>query len=286
MKLERMINIAHESYNITVKQEDIDSLYRKIVNNKKLQKVFYEEANTQSNMRQAKKNLTKEVFRVDNLDEKKAKEQLFMIIANHFLELELADVDLHNINILNIGAGMPLFDEYLRSTYVSSVTSLDLHPTIKELSLLENEKSYVIGDATKLPLEDNSFNLIISNASMPHLFTLPPESDAPEKAIEQFLEEDYSTDIMEQNIAAVFNEGYRCLKSGGEIRFASLEENFYLQPDVEVLFDEGSTMNLEKINMYQNKRVAIIKKALNTFTLEHRVLSVYKDTGLIVIKKL
>ncbi len=76
MKLEQMINVASESQNVHVKQENIDSLYTKIVNNKKLQQAFLEETNAQSSMRQAKKNLTKEVFTTDNLDTKKAKEHL------------------------------------------------------------------------------------------------------------------------------------------------------------------------------------------------------------------
>ncbi len=118
---------------------------------------------------------------------------------------------------------------------------------------------------------------------MPHMLALPAEQS--DEGIKQFLEEDYPTNTMEQNIAAVFKEAYRCLKVGGEIRFASLEEDFYIKPGVEVSFDEDSIMDLKTINAYQNKRVAIIKKVLADFASEYKVFVVYKDTGLIVIKK-
>jgi ubiquinone/menaquinone biosynthesis C-methylase UbiE len=71
----------------------------------------------------------------------------------------------------------------------------------------------VVADARSLPFSENTFDLIISHASMPHILSteeakdfnlIPAEEEKKQKVFEDIL--------------SVFREAYRVIKQGGQIR--------------------------------------------------------------------
>lgn len=113
-------------------------------------------------------------------------------------DLKLAPEDFEK-KILDIGAGSARFSKWAREHGVSSqIYSLDRsHKSIK------GENS-IVGKAESLPFANNSFDLVISNAAIPHIFAIG--ASEPRK--------------LEDDVLSSLNEAVRVLKPGGEIRLA------------------------------------------------------------------
>ncbi|MDP2676999.1 MAG: class I SAM-dependent methyltransferase [bacterium] len=102
--------------------------------------------------------------------------------------------------ILDMGAGIGQFSKWAREHRVSSqIYSMD-----KSTEFLQGENA-VAGKAETLPFTDNSFDLVVSDAAIPH--TYMGEGDPGE---------------VEEKVALSLNEAVRVLKPGGEIRLAGV----------------------------------------------------------------
>lgn len=150
----------------------------------------------------------------------------------------------------------------------------------------------MVGDARGLPFKDDCFDLVISHASMPHLFApyrdhktgevIPIEGEVKERAL--------------QDVLRVLWEAYRVVKKRGQIRMSTFSESEIAEM---VLTDKGERSQIlengeEKIisvpedNKQMFDRVYLIKKALELFERQSGAKCIFKDEksgGLIIIMK-
>lgn len=113
-------------------------------------------------------------------------------------DLQLKPEDF-NKKILDVGAGGGQFAKWARAHGVSNEI-YSLEPDAKYL--FEKDKS-VIASAEKIPLENESFDLVVSNGAIPNIYI--DSGDVEE---------------IKDKIKSSFNEMVRILKLGGEVRLA------------------------------------------------------------------
>jgi len=120
-----------------------------------------------------------------------AEEETF---KSYFYDLELKPEDFNKI-ILDVGAGEAEFAKYAKDHNIGSqIYSLEPFQ-----EMLEKEKS-LVGYAEEIPMPNESFDLIVSNGSIPNIYL--GEKDVEEK------------------VKKSFSEMLRVLKDEGEIRLA------------------------------------------------------------------
>lgn len=209
-------------------------------------------------------------------------------ISSYLDDLQLREDLLKNKTVLDIGSSEHFFDEYCKYEYGTDFVSLDIDFD----SLGGNHEKGVVADARQLPLKDSTFDLVISHASMPHLFA--PVSDENRNFIP--IEGRVKEEALE-NILSVFKEAYRVVKIGGQIRMSTLsetEENYYKEirenRETRVQKEDGEWIDLNEDTSYNQQiaRTQVIKEALDLFEKESGAQCLFKDErqgGLIIIKK-
>jgi len=85
-----------------------------------------------------------------------------------------SQIDLSNVNkVLEVGCGVGVLSSYLVEKYEWEVTGIDLDPKqIKKAKNNHRENKYLKfleADATKLPFEDNEFDLVLSSDTLHHI---------------------------------------------------------------------------------------------------------------------
>ncbi|MCF7834153.1 MAG: class I SAM-dependent methyltransferase [Candidatus Pacebacteria bacterium] len=116
------------------------------------------------------------------------------IFNQYLVDLKLTTQDLDKV-ILDVGAGDARFAKYAKDKGVSS-SIYSLEPNQKMVVV---EKA-LIGHAEEIPMQDNFFDLIISNSAIPNIYI--GDKNVYEKVYKSF------------------SEMLRVLKNGGEIRLA------------------------------------------------------------------
>lgn len=184
----------------------------------------------------------------------------------YFDELELRDEHLRNKTVLDVGSADAAFAEYCEKKFSSQVVCID----IKEGELGKNHARAVAGDARKLPFKDESFDLVVSAASMPHLFA-PYRDDITDELIPIIgvVKEKALEDIL-----AVFRESYRVTKNKGQIRMGTFSDVELLKNSHNYLgkdFKYTDAQGIEKVHNSEDEfnqmldRAFLIKEALTIF---------------------
>ncbi len=182
--------------------------------------------------------------------------------------LQLENLGIKNIeilkgDILDIGAGDGNLAKYLSQNINLKVTALDENPPEKP------EFEIIKGDAKNLPFENESFDMIISHASIPNIFISLYSFEHPE----------LSENEIRNAVKKSFNEIIRVLKKNGEVRISPviMSDNYNSQKilkeiilsELESLRKDGYSVNndfirtefnpsnKEKTDMY---RIIIHKK--------------------------
>lgn len=198
-------------------------------------------------------------------------------LLKYFDDLELRAELLQDKVALDLGSNEHFFDEYCKEKYNTSFVALD-----KGMRALGTKHEMgVLADARSLPFKNDAFDLVISHASMPHLFApstdyngklIPIEGEVKQKALEDIL--------------SVFRESYRVAKSKGQIRMDTFSEKAIAlkikNNSANPAFSVGPGVN------QQLSRVKLIKEALALFEKESGARCMFKDEekgGLIIIMK-
>ncbi|MEN9552083.1 MAG: Methyltransferase domain [Candidatus Parcubacteria bacterium] len=127
-------------------------------------------------------------------------------VGFYFRDLELRDGLLQNKSILDLGSANHFFDEYCEQKYGSRVVAVD----IEQEELGVNHPQGIVTDARSLPFKDDSFDLVISHASMPHILVPQQKRGKWLTKIDGETREKTLEDVLD-----VFRESYRTLKVGG-----------------------------------------------------------------------
>lgn len=200
----------------------------------------------------------KKIF-LNVFDEDSLNAKLRNIIERQMKDLELFGLELSGKRSLNIGANMPIFDKYL-SLANKDVDAVAMD-SISEDENLKLHSPYVIAVSTELPFPNNSFDLIISHAAIPHSYAQKYDDEE----LTDFLSGIPDSDFRRIAIRTSLEEALRVLKPGGQIRLSTLTESE---------------------DPYQNARYKIVKTEFEKFAAKHPVTETsYNDAGLIIIKK-
>lgn len=209
-------------------------------------------------------------------------------ILSYLDDLELRSDLLKNKTALDIGSSKHFFDEYCKHKYGTDFVSLDIDFD----NLGTNHEKGVVADARSLPFKGAAFDLVISHASMPHLFVPVDNDEGNFIPIEGEVKEQVIGDIL-----SVFRESYRVVKLGGQIRMSTLseaEENYYKEirynRETQVQKENGEWIDLNEEASYHQQiaRARAIKEALEIFEKESGAQCTFKEEkygGLIIIKK-
>ena len=106
-------------------------------------------------------------------------------------------------DILDIGAGDANFARYFKDRDDLKITSIDLDPEDESVEVIK-------ADARDLPFADDSFNHVLSHASIPNVFVSFYISEDPE----------HSKEEISSAVNKSITEIVRVLKEGGEARLA------------------------------------------------------------------
>lgn len=105
------------------------------------------------------------------VNSKKREEGNIQLIEHFFAQ---SGIDLHNVNkVLDIGCGVGFVARYLNDRYEMEVIGVDVDPEqvefAKEYSKENEELHFTVADATRLPFEDNQFDLVLSFMVIHHI---------------------------------------------------------------------------------------------------------------------
>ena len=122
-----------------------------------------------------------------------------------------------------------------------------------------------MSDARKLPFKDEAFDLVVSNASMPHLFAPYRDDNDEVVPIEGEVEKNAINDILN-----VFKEAYRVVKKGGQVRMSTFSEQEirnWPRDSFTIVSDDG---NEKEYNGSEDvaqmiDRVLLVKKSFEYF---------------------
>ncbi len=168
----------------------------------------------------------------EKTQEEKEKEEY---LENYLEAVGLDWEDLEGKQVLDIGAGLGEFGEKAKEKDVN-VTSLEAKPELwEEEGEPSKETPYVQGDASRLPFQDNSFDVVISRAAPP--------------VISQSKEE----------VKEVVQEAERVLSEGGEFHFGPAGLDAEIFSEEELNAEAGG--NFQELNTEQRVE-KIRKKAL------------------------
>jgi ubiquinone/menaquinone biosynthesis C-methylase UbiE len=108
-------------------------------------------------------------------------------------------------HVLDIGAGDARFARYV-----------EMHGLSKEVISLDTQEKFlynkhvVVGNVDSMPFNDGEFDLVISHASVPHVYYLELDEEHPEE--------------LEKKLQKVLREMIRVVKPGGQVRFGPIDE--------------------------------------------------------------
>jgi len=128
--------------------------------------------------------------------------------ANQILKtLGLEWKDLHHKKVLEIGPGLAELTRAAKKRGIT-VVPLEKNPDLwEDEGGLPKEVPYVIGDATKMPFENESFDIVLAKAAPPTISS------------------------KQEEVVLVINEALRVLRPGGSFRFGPLPLNASILPD-------------------------------------------------------
>lgn len=133
-------------------------------------------------------------------------------VVDNLENLGLQPEQLQSVRLLDLGAGGGEFARFARRQG-AEVIPVGLYLSEKERQrLAASHMPYVIADATQLPFEDETFDLIVSHAAIPNVIRVG--SYGPK-------EEDFVTPRVN-----ALREAVRVLRPGGEIRLAPVIRNW------------------------------------------------------------
>lgn len=199
-------------------------------------------------------------------------------LKKYFRDLELRDDLLQDKVVLDLGSADHFFDEYCKQKYNADVVAVDIF----EDELGKNHPLGVVADAKVLPFKDESFDMVVSHASMPHV--LVPQGDKV-KILVKF-EGELKAKVM-NDVLELFRESYRVLKPGGQIRmstFSTKSEWSHISDRIRNSIKPFITKNSKN----QFARISLVKDALEIFEKEMGAMCTFKGgehNGLIIIKK-
>ncbi len=199
-------------------------------------------------------------------------------LIKYFDDLELRPELLQDKVALDLGSNEHFFDEYCKEKYNTSFVALDK----REWALGTKHDMGVLADARSLPFKNDAFDLVISHASMPHLFAPTTDLDGKLILIESEVKEKALEDIL-----SVFRESYRVIKTQGQIRMDTLGEKA-ITLELKKLLHENPSFITSPVFDQQISRIKLIKEALGIFEKESGARCIFKDEekgGLIIILK-
>lgn len=160
--------------------------------------------------------------------------------------IDLDFEDLKNKRVLDLGAGSGRIGRAGKNSGINNIISLDLKK--EYLPKTRPELKGVAGDANKLPFDDESFDLIISNGA-------PPSSTR-------------STPDQLEKILEIINEIRRVLTPAGEARVVPAEFNFFARE----LRDIAKAKYSEKQMKIEQERVhAEARKKSLELLIKHKI---------------
>lgn len=198
------------------------------------------------------------------------------VVEKYFRDLSLTPELLQDKTALYIGSANSMFDEYCQKKYRTNFTSID----IDEENLGKDHPQGVIADARQLPFKDQVFDLVISEASMPHILIPSTHNDFVE--MEEPVKEKAHHDIVR-----VFTEAYRVLKPGGQIRMSTFSTKEVWKHVGDRVHNNMSPF-LAESSLQQFKRINLVKDAMDAFEEETGARCMFKTNeqgGLIIIIK-
>ena len=155
-------------------------------------------------------------------------------------------VDMVRGNILDVGAGDAEFARAFAGKKEAKITSVDRNPN------KENDNFVIVADSRSLPFPDNSYDMVISHASIPHIFLDLYSFDFPEGSLEN----------IRSAIARSFSEILRVLKEGKKAYMAPIGIGYVYDSEKTVkkaIFEElenlkkmGIHFEFEFIETYEN----------------------------------
>jgi ubiquinone/menaquinone biosynthesis C-methylase UbiE len=108
--------------------------------------------------------------------------------------------------ILDVGAGKALFARTFKNNKDTEITSIDQH-------IEKGSEEFVIkANALDLPFEENSFDMVVSHASMPHIFLSLYSFEHPEESKKE----------IESAVMKSLSEIVRVLKNGKKAYLAPI----------------------------------------------------------------
>lgn len=169
-----------------------------------------------------------------NIDQMHIPEKVKTQLGNLGIQME----DIQG-KVLDVGAGDGSFAQELSKFTQAEFVSVDTN--------IENERGVIEADARQLPFDDNSFDLVISHASIPGIFVGAYDFDNP----------DDSQEHIKESVTQSFRENLRVLRTGGEVILAPInmvdnyESQQVLTEAIEQAIDtvrhEGAEISLEVI---------------------------------------
>lgn len=191
-------------------------------------------------------------------------------IEEYFNNLELREDLLVNKTVLDIGSEWAMFDRYAEKKYKSTVATISLD----EKWFGDKHQLGAIADARALPFKDDSFDLVVSHASMPH-FLFQDNFDNTNSENPQIRER--NREQIMKDIFAVFEEAIRVTNPGGQIRMSTISENPWVGK------------NREHFDKKRLEMLLLIKECIREIEIHMNVQITFKDNqglhGLIIIRK-
>ncbi len=194
-------------------------------------------------------------------------------LSEYFDDLELRPELLQNKTALDLGSNEHFFDEYCKEKYNTHFVALDN----EGIKLGAKHAMGIISDAKQLPFKDESFDLIISHAAMPHILI-----DFEKEMIEKGILTKKTEKALTQSLLEFFREVYRTVKQKGQIRLST----FCIKEEYMTKLSKDKRKSL--LYQYQLLRIKLMKVALETLEKENGAKCIFKDEekgGLIIIMK-
>lgn len=188
-------------------------------------------------------------------------------IEKYFDNLELREDLVKGKTILDLGSEWAMFDKYVEKKYDSTVAAISLD----EKWFGDKHPLGAIADARALPFKDESFDLVVSHASMPHVL-IKLQSDGFYNVNAEINEK--TREQVMKDIFSVFEESIRVTKPGGQIRMSTFSEN-----------ELWVGKNGEYFDKEQLEKILLIKECIKQIEIHMNVQITFKDTGLIIIRK-
>lgn len=165
--------------------------------------------------------------------------------------------------VLDVGAGDAKLAKELKDKVDAKITSVDDYTNKPE------QDGLITADVRDLPFEDNTFDTVISHASIPHIFSLYYDFGSPES----------SEIIMKNYMLKALKEIIRVLKPGSKAVMApiGIAYNYESQKALTRSIKES----LEKIKEEDDVEISfdLIREVVDPITKEE-----YKHYRLIIIK--